>query len=114
MKIRVNLILTAACAALAAICLAAGAHAWLQGVARVLANTAAIVAFGVEAQPALAASATVVQTDDAVLTAADSETLVQERDDAAPDRLTPPGARTTGSRSQAADAVRTTRAPPGP
>lgn len=113
MKTRVNLILTAACAALAAVCLAAGAHAWLQGVARVLANTAAIAAFGVEAQPVIESSATVVQTTDVALTAADSENLVQEQDAPLPDNRTQTGGDETANRSRVTDAGRTTRAPPG-
>lgn len=113
MKTRVNLILTAACAALAAVCLAAGAHAWLQGVARVLANTAAIAAFGVEAQPAITSSATVVQSTDAALAETDPQTAALDREEPAPGSVTQSGGGATGVRGPAADAVHTTRAPPG-
>lgn len=113
MKTRLNLLLTAACAALAAVCLAAGAHAWMQGVARVLANTVAVAAFGVEAQPAIAPAATGIQTTDSAMPYTDSRYVAADREDVLPDGVTQPQAVDTGNSIPEADAVRTSRAPPG-
>lgn len=113
MKTRLNLLLTAACAALAAVCLAAGAHAWLQGVARVLASTVAVAAFGVEAQPAIAPAATGIQTTDSAMLYADSQYTAVGRDEGVPGGVTPSEAIDTGNPVREADAVRTSRAPPG-